>query len=93
MPLNVNKIREGKPNFSLVRYAIANWEFALLLIRSSAHSLFALLLFTLSLEIAHFNPNQRGMPATTKEGALEEKIQLAEGAGFSRQKRLTLRAR
>ena len=32
------------------------------------------------------------MPATTKEGALEEKIQLAEGAGFSRQKRLTLRA-
>ena len=30
---------------------------------------------------------------STKEGALEEKIQLAEGAGFSRQKRLTLRAR
>ena len=40
-----------------------------------------------------FNPNQRGMPASTKEGALEEKIQLAEGgAGFSRQKRWTLRA-
>ena len=40
------------------------------------------------------NPNQRGMPASTKEGALEEKIQLAEGgAGFSQQKRLTLRAR
>ena len=41
----------------------------------------------------HVNPNQRGMPATTKEGALEEKIQLAEGAGFSLQKRLTLKAR
>ena len=39
------------------------------------------------------NPNQRGMPATTKEGALEEKTQLAEGAGFSRRKRLTLKAR
>ena len=39
-------------------------------------------------------PNQRGMPASTKEGAVEEKIQLAEGeAGFSRQKRWTLRAR
>ena len=43
--------------------------------------------------IVVFDPNQRGMPATTKEGALEEKIQLAEGAGFSRQKRLTLKAR
>ena len=40
------------------------------------------------------NPNQRGMPASTKEGALKEKIQLAEGGGgFSRQKRLTLRDR
>ena len=38
-------------------------------------------------------PNQRGMPASTTEGALEEKIQLAEvGVGFSRQKRWTLRA-
>ena len=40
-----------------------------------------------------FYPNQRGMPAITKEGALEEKIQLVEGAGFSRQKCLTLKAR
>ena len=40
------------------------------------------------------NSNQRGMPASTKKGALEEKIQLAEGGVcFSRQKRWTLRAR
>ena len=39
------------------------------------------------------NSNQRGMPASTKKGALEEKIQLAEvGVGFSQQKRWTLRA-
>ena len=33
------------------------------------------------------NPNQRGMLATTKEGALEEKIQLT-GSGFVAAKRL-----
>ena len=48
------------------------------------------LFLTLNNKVIELNPNQRGMPASTKEGALEEKIQLAEGgAGFSRQKRWT----